>query len=144
MADRLKVGRAWRVRLGAIALLPVLVAPAACKPAAFARQEAELFYEPPPVLTEANGFWNDPARGAFGETSFAPGLYQRAGQPCRPARQTVIDNAARTTSDRTLLYCQSPDGRWTWQPSVTCRPVATGPGLSCRDADGTSVALSPA
>lgn len=144
MAECLRVGRGRRLRLAAIALLPLLGATAACKPAAFARQEADLFDLPPPVLSEANGFWNDPARGAFGETSFAPGLYRRAGQLCRPARQTVIDTATRTTSDRTLLYCRSPGGQWSWQPSVTCRPVATGPGLSCRDTSGMTVALPPA
>ena len=122
---------------------------AGCKPAAFERHGSDLMHEPPPILTEANGFWNDTANGSFGEVSFAAGLFRRNAQLCRPARQTIVYTATRATSDMALLYCQSPDGSWTWQRSIVCRAnalaaSAKGNGLVCRDPDGSDFTMAPA
>ena len=121
---------------------------AGCKPAAFARQEGELFFAPPPVMSEASGFWNDPEHGAFGEISLGAGLYRDAGRLCRPARQTVIDRTRQTTLDRLLLYCRTEDGtagggQWRLESGRTCREAGNA-GLSCRDGAGNVVVLPPA
>jgi hypothetical protein len=127
---------------GAAALLLLLVG---CKPAAFAPSEGALLHEPPPVLRDdANGFWNDPASGTFGEISFAPGVYRNGAQSCRPARQTVVNGVTHASTDTTLLYCQSASGAWTWRRGVVCRPAGAGGALTCQDPQGSYFTMPPA
>ncbi len=126
-------------RLGLLLLL------AACKPAAFASQETDLMRTPPPLLpVDANAFWNDRARGVYGEFSVGPGLYRSSSGVCRSARVTAISEATRSTEDRTLLYCAGADGAFTLDPALSCRSTATASGLACRNQAGDAVMLPPA
>ncbi len=123
-----------------LAALALLVA---CKPAAFATQEANLMREPPPLLpTDVNSYWNDRGRGIYGEFSVGPGLYRRGDATCRSARVTSIDAAG--SQDRTLLYCTRGGGPFQLDPALSCRLAGAGPALACRDAGGDTVLLSPA
>ncbi len=116
---------------------------AACKPAAFAGQQADLMRTPPPLLpVDANAFWNDRMTGNYGEFSVGPGLFRRGASLCRSARVTAINDAARSTQDQTLLYCAGPAGGYQLDPSLSCRPA--GQGLACRDPQGDAVVLPPA
>lgn len=133
--------RIWRAGIAAAVLMAPLLT--GCKPPAFAAHEGELLHEPPPVLTEQNGFWNDPATSSFGEISFAPGVYRNGPLLCRPARQTIVNSFTHLNSDTTLLYCQSPVGDWRWQRAVVCRQARVAAGLTCRDASGSDFEMSP-
>ena len=116
---------------------------AACKPAAFAGQQADLMRTPPPLLPgDANAFWNDRGTGDYGEFSVGPGLFRRGAALCRSARVTSINDAARSMQDQTLLYCTGAGDGFQLDPSLSCRPAAQG--LACRDPQGDAVVLPPA
>lgn len=136
-------GHIWDRLPGLVLALIMLGSLAGCKPAAFAHHESDLMQEPPPVLTEANGYWNDPASNSFGEVSLAAGMYRRGSQICRPARLTVIHVGQSAITDTTLLYCLLPNQKWEWQPAVICRENVRESGLVCRNRDGSSFAMAP-
>ena len=124
-------------------MLAVCCVLAACKPVAFAGQQADLMRSPPPLLPgDANAFWNDRDTGSYGEFSVGPGLFRRGALLCRSARVTSINDAARSAQDQTLLYCADAAGGFQLDPSLSCRP--TGQGLACRNPAGDAVVLPPA
>ena len=112
--------------------------------APFARHEADLYRDPPPLLpTDANAFWNDPASGAYGELTVGPGLYRRDDAVCRTARVTSLQAATQTVADRTVLYCSRAGGPYQLDATMSCRQTLAGSALTCRNGEGDAVALPP-
>lgn len=116
----------------------------ACAPVPFASSETDLYREPPPALSsDANAFWNDRKTGTYGELTVGAGAYRRGNAICRTARITSVNDAARSSADRTMLYCAGTDAVFRLDPTLSCRQSQTGPAVTCRSPDGDNIDLQP-